>query len=434
MNNLAIKIENLSKYYRLGYVSSSTLRDDLSMWWANLRGKPNPLLTVGVNKKTDLIETDGDGYIWALKNLNLEIKQGEVLGIIGANGAGKSTLLKILSRITGPTEGTVKMNGRVGSLLEVGTGFHSELTGRENIYLNGSILGMSRKEIDRKLDEIIDFSDVEKYIDTPVKRYSSGMTVRLAFSVAAHLEPEILIVDEVLSVGDAAFQKKCIGKINAISGEGRTILFVSHNMNSIEALCQRVCLLENGQLSMDGSPGEVISNYLNSKKDSTDIIVHHKHKDFYWEGITNQNELLNLHVSDSIPINFAISTGPKNFFNVNLDFSVFNKKGDRIFLAESKYFYEKLDFEKNIRYELKYNIVHPRLSPGQYYLSVHVTTTKEGRIFFAEEIKGFYILSISDRDSKILFYDSKWMGYIIPKYEIIIENSSKDQETQTGQY
>lgn len=245
MSDFAIKVENLSKQYRLGTVGTGTLSHDLNRFWAKIRGKEDPYLQVGqVNDRTTKAESD---YVWALKDINFEVKKGEILGIIGKNGAGKSTLLKILSRVTSPTTGSVKMNGRVGSLLEVGTGFHPELTGRENIFLNGAILGMRKWEIQKKLDEIVDFSGCEKYLDTPVKRYSSGMTVRLGFAVAAHLEPEILIVDEVLAVGDAEFQKKCIGKMQDVSRNyGRTILFVSHNLQSINRLCSSLLVLAQG--------------------------------------------------------------------------------------------------------------------------------------------------------------------------------------------
>jgi lipopolysaccharide transport system ATP-binding protein len=261
MSDVVIKVENLSKQYRLGTVGTGTLSHDLNRFWAKVRGKEDPYLKVGeVNDRTQKGHSD---YVWALKDINFEVKRGEVLGIIGKNGAGKSTLLKILSQVTTPTTGSVKMKGRVGSLLEVGTGFHPELTGRENIYLNGAILGMRRHEITRKLDEIIDFAGVEKYIDTPVKRYSSGMTVRLGFAVAAHLEPEILIVDEVLAVGDAEFQKKCLGKMNDVSkNEGRTILFVSHNLGAIERISTRGVIIANGEIVYQSNLiQDVIKNY-----------------------------------------------------------------------------------------------------------------------------------------------------------------------------
>lgn len=253
-----ISIENLSKYYRLGLIGGGTLREDVSRWLAKACGKPDPLLKIGEsdhgNRK--------DGQIWALKDINLEVNKGEILGIIGRNGAGKSTLLKILSKITAPTEGRIRIKGRVGSLLEVGTGFHPELTGRENIYLNGAILGMTHAEVSSKLEEIVEFAEMSKFIDTPVKRYSSGMTVRLAFAVAAHLEPEILVVDEVLAVGDAAFQKKCLGKMKDIAGHGRTVLFVSHNLPAVENLCTRGVVLSSGCVDYIGSTKAALEHYL----------------------------------------------------------------------------------------------------------------------------------------------------------------------------
>ena len=258
MPNVVIQVENLSKYYRLGLIGGGTLREDISRWTAKIRGKPDPLLTADENPTGNR----KDGQIWALKDINLEVQEGEILGIIGRNGAGKSTLLKILSKITAPTEGRINIKGRVGSLLEVGTGFHPELTGRENTYLNGAIIGMTRSEVSRKLDEIVEFADVGPFLDTPVKRYSSGMTVRLAFAVAAHLEPEILIVDEVLAVGDVAFQKKCIGKMKEVAVDGRTILFVSHNMGSITKLCTRVAEIQQGKIASIGNPVDVVKSYI----------------------------------------------------------------------------------------------------------------------------------------------------------------------------
>lgn len=259
MSDVVIRAENLSKYYNLGVINNGTLFRDIQTWWALKRGKEDPHSQIGSHK----YDTTKEGF-WALKDLNFEIKQGDRVGIIGKNGAGKSTLLKILSRITAPTEGKVKIKGRVASLLEVGTGFHAELTGRENIYLNGAILGMKRKEVDRKLDEIIAFSEIENHIDTPVKRYSSGMYVRLAFAVAAHLDSEILIADEVLAVGDAAFQKKALGKMNDLStGQGRTVLFVSHNMSQVKNLCTKGIILDHGTLMrQDDDINKSINFYL----------------------------------------------------------------------------------------------------------------------------------------------------------------------------
>lgn len=260
-----IKIENLSKQYRLGAISRGMLTKDLQSWWARVRGREDPNSRLLDDAR---IHAQGD-RIWALKDVNLEVGRGEVLGIIGKNGAGKSTLLKILTRVTRSTTGTVKMKGRVASLLEVGTGFHPELTGRENIYLNGTILGMAKGDIDRKFDEIVAFSEVGSFVDTPVKRYSSGMYVRLAFAVAAHLEPEILLVDEVLAVGDASFQKKCLGKMEEVARGGRTVLFVSHNMASILSLCDRVILLDTGQIASFGDAKSVVEQYLETEKHDT---------------------------------------------------------------------------------------------------------------------------------------------------------------------
>lgn len=274
-----IKVENLSKAYQLGEIGTGTISRDLERYWARVRGKEDPFLKIGeVNDRTTKSQSD---VVWSLKDLNFEIEQGDAVGIIGRNGAGKSTLLKILSRVTAPTTGSVKIKGRIASLLEVGTGFHPELTGRENIYLNGAILGMRKAEIKRKFDEIVDFAGVERYVDTPVKRYSSGMYVRLAFAVAAHLESEILIVDEVLAVGDAEFQKKCLGKMGDISkGEGRTVLFVSHNMAAVINLCSKAILLQNGALADYNGVKSIIENYLSSNV-KNDFFVSSDKKSFF---------------------------------------------------------------------------------------------------------------------------------------------------------
>lgn len=273
--SIILKAENISKQYRLGTVGSGTLSDDLKRWWYNVRGKDDPFLKVGaVNDRKAKAQED---YVWALRDINFEVAQGEVLGIIGKNGAGKSTLLKLLSRVTSPTTGAIRTKGRIASLLEVGTGFHGELSGRENIFMNGAVLGMTKNEIKRKLDEIIAFSGCEMYIDTPVKRYSSGMTVRLGFAVAAHLEPEILVVDEVLAVGDAEFQKKAIGKMQNLSqGEGRTVLFVSHNMVSVKKLCTKVIILEQGKITYEGDRDSGISQYLTTSNHPQDFELRHR--------------------------------------------------------------------------------------------------------------------------------------------------------------
>ena len=290
MASPVIKVENLSKLYRLGEVSTGTISHDLNRWWHQVRGKEDPYAPVGqVNDRTKKAEKPkteaknaespsdkASDYVYALKDINFEVKQGEVLGIIGRNGAGKSTLLKILSRVTAPSSGSIKVKGRIASLLEVGTGFHPELTGRENIYLNGAILGMRRHEIRSKFDEIIAFAEIEKFIDTPVKRYSSGMYVRLAFAVAAHLEPEILIVDEVLAVGDQQFQDKCIGKMQEVSRGGRTVLFVSHQMEMVDRLTTKCLWMEQGNVHKVGSTKIVAAEYMNSGKTTAGTLANYR--------------------------------------------------------------------------------------------------------------------------------------------------------------
>ncbi|MBR8535748.1 ABC transporter ATP-binding protein [Carboxylicivirga sediminis] len=298
MSNTVIKIENLSKIYRLGEVGTGTLSHDLNRFVRmNILGQDDPYAKVGhVNDRTQKAEK-GE-LVAALRDINLEVKEGEVLGIIGKNGAGKSTLLKLLSRVTSPTTGSIKVKGRLASLLEVGTGFHPEMTGRENIYMNGTIMGMRKWEIDRKLDEIVEFAGVAKYLDTPTKRYSSGMTVRLGFAIAAHLEPEILVVDEVLAVGDAEFQKKAIGKMQDVSqNQGRTVLFVSHNMASIQYLCNRALVLQNGGYLFDGDVSDGINLYLanNMAKSEKDLIDRTDRKGGYNFRFTNVNLLNERH-------------------------------------------------------------------------------------------------------------------------------------------
>ena len=262
-----IKFENVGKQYRLGVIGTGTLSQDLNRWWARVRGKEDPFLKIGdTNDRTQ----KGDScFVWALRDINFNVERGDVVGIVGKNGAGKSTLLKILSRVTSPTTGDIKIKGRIASLLEVGTGFHPEMTGRENIFMNGSIMGMTKAEIKSKFDEIVDFAGVAKYVDTPVKRYSSGMMVRLGFAIAAHLEPEILVVDEVLAVGDAEFQKKAIGKMQDVSrGEGRTVLFVSHNMAAVKSLCTRGIIIKNGSIDYTGDINSTIERYLTDSDSS----------------------------------------------------------------------------------------------------------------------------------------------------------------------
>lgn len=332
----AIKVSNLSKIYRLGEIGTGTISRDLERWYARIRGKEDPFLKIGqTNDRTVKGTTD---IVYSLRDINFDIQQGDAVGIIGRNGAGKSTLLKILSRVTAPTTGKVHIKGRVASLLEVGTGFHPELTGRENTFLNGAILGMRKKEIERKLDEIIAFSGVERYIDTPVKRYSSGMYVRLAFAIAAHLESEILIVDEVLAVGDAEFQKKCLGKMNEVSkGDGRTVLFVSHNMLAVKSLCTNGILLENGQISATGDIDHVSQKYIAVHQTSSLEVLNQTTGHLTLESIevfTPSNDG-RFPIEKDLRIDIRIkSTEKYRLINVNLFFNT--AEGNLIFVTHSK--------------------------------------------------------------------------------------------------
>ena len=272
MSNTVIEFNNVGKQYILGTIGTGTLSQDLNRWWARVRGKEDPFLKIG--DTNDRTQKGNSRFVWALRDINFKVEQGDVVGIIGKNGAGKSTLLKILSRVTSPTTGNIKIKGRIASLLEVGTGFHPEMTGRENIFMNGSIMGMTKAEIRSKFDEIVDFAGVAKYVDTPVKRYSSGMMVRLGFAIAAHLEPEILVVDEVLAVGDAEFQKKAIGKMQDVSkGEGRTVLFVSHNMAAVRSLCTRGVMLKNGTIDYLGSIPNTLDHYLKDNEGKQNQLI-----------------------------------------------------------------------------------------------------------------------------------------------------------------
>lgn len=327
----AIEFENISKQYRLGLVSSGTISHDLNRWWTvNVLRKEDPYLRIG--ETNDRSHKGKSDYVWALKDINFSVEEGDVVGIIGKNGAGKSTLLKLLSRVTTPTTGIIRARGRIASLLEVGTGFHPEMTGRENIYMNGAIMGMTKAEITRKLDEIVAFSGCERYIDTPVKRYSSGMTVRLGFAIAAHLEPEILVVDEVLAVGDAEFQKKAIGKMQDVSkGEGRTVLFVSHNMAAVRNLCKHSVLLKNGTIQNIGETNEIVNEYITDHRANiADNLA--KWKDRKGNGMalfqrvyltdSEGQEITTVLTGDSVIFNFEVLA--KEACEIDLGFSFFN--------------------------------------------------------------------------------------------------------------
>ncbi|GAK57905.1 ABC transporter, ATP-binding protein [Candidatus Vecturithrix granuli] len=346
MNETVIKIENLSKLYRLGQIGTGTLSHDLNRWWAKVRGKEDPYAKIGqVNDRTKQAASD---YVWALKDINLEVKHGEVLGIIGRNGAGKSTLLKLISRITAPTTGEIKAKGRIASLLEVGTGMHPEMTARENIYLNGAILGMKRQEIARKFDDIVEFAGCAMYVDTPVKRYSSGMRVRLGFAVAAFLEPDILIVDEVLAVGDAEFQKKAIGKMKEVStSEGRTVLFVSHNMSAVKNLCKRIVLIDEGHIMFESDDvGAGIRHYLHIEQDgqlcsgewrNRQGISENQYVDLLRFYVTNEDEhiLRDIHRNNT-PIYLCAEINIKQLHEyLSFAYFLYDTEGDLVYLSSS---------------------------------------------------------------------------------------------------
>jgi len=395
--SIVISVESLSKVYRLGQIGTGRLADDFKIWWATQRGKPNPLLKLG---QEDHGNRDGE-ELWALRDINFSVEQGEALGIIGRNGAGKSTLLKILSRVTAPTSGRVRVQGRIASLLEVGTGFHPDLTGRENIYLNGAILGMSRREIDQKFDEIVDFSGVERFIDTPVKRYSSGMYVRLAFAVAAHLDPEILVVDEVLAVGDADFQKKCLGKMgDVVTQEGRTVLFVSHNMAAVQKLCQRGIFLENGQIVYIGDVVEAVNDYLVSSTSNSllwEIVDHPPKADAYFRKVYVSDENWNpakiITTSDILRVVVEFSL-QKDLRNLQLSLDLLDQYGNIILVTVPGHQTDQLSTRQGI-YRYRTSFPMPVLLPKNYSIRVTLYDTKaQKRLdrvdqinFKAEEVK-----------------------------------------------
>lgn len=402
-----IKVENISKQYRLGQVGSKTMAADFKRWLYNLQGKEDPFAKIG--ETNDRSKKGSSEYVWALKDINFEVKQGEVLGIIGKNGAGKSTLLKILSRVTTPSTGKISIHGRMASLLEVGTGFHPELTGRENVFLNGAIMGMSKAEIKSKFDEIVDFSGVERYIDTPVKRYSSGMHVRLGFAVAAHLEPEILVVDEVLAVGDAEFQKKCLGKMKSVSGEGRTVLFVSHNMGAVKTLCNRGLLLENGTLTYDGNIDETVNRYLriNQSGDQTGKVELHKKGFGTGEALIKKIEMINHegNVSETtlykepIRIKLYIESSV-SVPTASIDIKISDNNGTILFHALNQY--QNIPFslhigENVIELELENNLLPGNfmITPGIHNAATSLTIDMHENILAFEVIKAAKIATES---------------------------------------
>lgn len=414
-----IKVENLGKQYRLGKVGTGTISHDLNRWWAKVRGKEDPYLKIGsVNDRTK--KSSINDIVWAVKDINFEVKQGEVLGIIGKNGAGKSTLLKILSRVTGPTVGDIKVKGRIASLLEVGTGFHPELSGRENIYLNGAILGMTKQEIRSKFDEIVDFSGVERYIDTPVKRYSSGMYVRLAFAVAAHLEPEILIVDEVLAVGDAEFQKKCLGKMKDVSGQGRTVLFVSHNMAAVKTLCTTGILMNKGTVEFNGSVHDVVNKYLYSNLNSGNLYniefpSNTKHIEVNKVSIIDENMNIlskNIDPYDKfyVKINYEIK---KLVSKLHLTIVILNSEGEEVYFLDRRDVVEHFAYVEKGKYESVINITNPMLKPGKYHVTIGCADTDEG----VNDHK-FEVLTFTIESERLFRTDRAGYIYMPTKWEL----------------
>lgn len=401
MSDSVISIENVSKSYRLGVIGSGTLREDLQSWWHRMRGLPDP------NQSVDQVHQAVEGdTLWALQNISLEIKQGDVLGIIGRNGAGKSTLLKILSRVSAPTSGRICVRGRVASLLEVGTGFHPELTGRENIYLNGAILGMTKAEVTRKFDEIVDFSEIEKFIDTPVKRYSSGMYVRLAFAVAAHLEPEILVVDEVLAVGDVAFQKKCLGKMGDVAGQGRTVLFVSHNMGAIRSLCTKAAVMRKGQIIGVGNATDQVSRYMQDLEQKSHEALQTR-PDRGGDGSIRLEEIIakdlatgglnNLCAGNPVEFTMKYRRKPGASCKATFGFSCFGGVGgEKLFHVDSmqqNLFFQDLQEEGEVRCRIE---KFP-LPSGRYHIDAIVYTSPDSRQV-ADHVRSCMVFDVVDGD------------------------------------
>lgn len=410
----SIKIENLSKQYRLGVVGTGTLSHDLKRWWViNVRGKEDPYLKIG--ETNDRATKGNSDYVWALKDINIDIKEGDVVGIIGKNGAGKSTLLKILSRVTKPTTGSIQYNGRIASLLEVGTGFHPEMTGRENIYMNGAIMGMTRSEITSKLDEIIAFAGVERYIDTPVKRYSSGMTVRLGFSIAAHLEPDILVVDEVLAVGDAEFQKKAIGKMQDVSkGNGRTVLFVSHNMAAVKSLCTKGILLGNGQVISTGSINEIIEDYMlvSEKNNTNQDKIRNDAVDILEAKVFDLNSNY-IKISSQVVIECSFLNKTANT-NLAITFEICTAEGI-IVIHHGTWLCQDNNSEER-QYDVRAILPEHLLNQGNYYLNIIIASSLHNVLIHVENIFSFKV-----ENESLANHNLNFPGIIRPNVKYIIK-------------
>ena len=403
---IILKAENISKQYRLGQVGTGTMAHDLNRWWHLVRGMENPYLTIGdTNDRSTKGKSD---YVWALQDINFEVERGEVLGIIGKNGAGKSTLLKILSRVTAPTTGNIKFGGRVASLLEVGTGFNGEMTGRENIFLNGAILGMTKKEIKSKMDEIIDFSGCERYINTPVKRYSSGMTVRLAFAVAAFLDPEILIIDEVLAVGDAEFQKKAISKMQDISREGgRTVLFVSHNMAAIQSLCTKAILLEKGKIIASGDVEIILEKYL--KNNNTEEIYKVTNENFAVE--IKQKTLIDF--QENIKIDVLIDSTIDFNQALFIDFAILNKLEEFVIHYRMNYDDQSIKIKKGNN-TFSFLIDNPGLVLGEYSFVFYIYDQLKNVLYWVENSSQFQTSNLNG----VLMANAHFKSHIVPKVSL----------------
>ncbi len=425
MSNTVIKVENIGKLYKLGEIGTGTMSHDLNRWWAKVRGKEDPFAKIGeTNDRTSKGESD---WVWALRDINFEVKAGEVLGIIGRNGAGKSTLLKILSKVTTPSTGRIKTKGRIASLLEVGTGFHPELTGRENIFLNGAILGMSKAEIKSKFDEIVDFSGVERYIDTPVKRYSSGMYVRLAFAVAAFLEPEILIIDEVLAVGDAEFQKKCLGRMKDVSvNDGRTVLFVSHNMAAVKSLCDTALVLENGSTRLMVDTTTAISYYLQGNTENQQhkfFNTEYDLADFKLHEISvnpeNKTSGESLDEYQAIELNTLISIKRDDAESFHVTYVLNGEDGTTLFTFS--HINTGLKLKKGLN-NLKCVFPKGFLNIGSFYLTLYIIENSKTTVFVEKDI---FSIKVQEGERPIGGWMGKEPGFIKPNFKWEISNNEK---------
>lgn len=436
MASVALRLDGVSKLYRLGQVGTGTLSHDLNRLLARMLGRPDPCAKIGgVN---DRRETGGD-YVWALRDVSFEVPQGEILGVIGSNGAGKSTLLKLLSRVTGPTEGTIRTNGRMASLLEVGTGFHPELSGRENIYLNGAILGMTRREITARFDEIVEFSGCAKYIDTPVKRYSSGMYVRLAFAVAAHLETDILIVDEVLAVGDAEFQQKCLGKMQDMSRSGgRTVLFVSHNMASVKRLCTRSILMDCGRVAFCGETPAVIERYLGSATSDERLVTWLDHEAPQNDeimlrriAVLDENGRTNSSLLTANPIRIEIDYRLfRDIKALRIAATVTNEEGIDVFCTSDYLFQDASRLRCKGTYTSVCHIPGGLMTSGHYLIQVDFEVPKERQVLRSVTV-GFQISELTQNQLGPTFA-AKPRGVIHPQLEWEIRSVNAQTERRRG--